>query len=419
MKRGKQVCAEVNFAPFTFLVGGLTLETRLPSFAIFMVIRAGYFGAILWLAGLALSLAQDGESPGGSPTGSPAGDFAEAFAYEQGGSSAQAIASYRRVIRNHPFAEEAARSQYRLAKVFEASGDYNRAFNEYTAYLTRFPDAPNFDEVIADQVRIANMYLDGKKVKILGLPIGSGFDRAQKMYASIVERAPFSRFAPMAQFNMGLAFEKQGRVQEAVDAYQKILDQYASSTVADDALYQIGYIYMRVGFAGGSQDLSSLVMAQNTFEDFLFQFPNSEKVPQAEENLRLINEREAGDILAIARFYDRYKNHRAAVIYYNDVIRRSPTGEDADFARTRIEELRSEFGEEALRAGPERTDTGERVAVRRRLQSQVETSALADFAGPPRSEIAREELPVVRPRLRTGMRDLPPMAPVEPDLPVE
>jgi outer membrane protein assembly factor BamD len=147
-------------------------------------------------------------------------------------------------------------------------------------------------------------------------------------------------------------------------------------------------------------------------------FPRSEKAEQARENLLALQSRETGDLYGIARFYDRSRDFRAAFIYYNEVIRRNPNSQDAELARIRIDELRADYGDDALRTGPERVETGERVALRRRLQAQVETPSLADYAGPPRDEIVREELPVVRPRLRTEARDIAPLPPVEPDLPM-
>lgn len=355
-----------------------------------------------------------------TPDIDPASAFALAQEHDNAGARSAALSTYRAITKQFPFTPQGANSQFRLAQIFEESGDLKRAFDEYQAFLTRYPDSRQFDAATEAQVRIANTFLEGKKVKVLGLPIGSGYETAAKMYTSILATAPFSPFAPMAQFNLGLAYEKQGRVSEAVDAYQTLLDRYPASSLADDALYQIGYVNMRLGFAGASQDLSALILARNTFEDFLFQYPDSEKVPQARENMALILGRESGDILSIAKFYDRSRNFRAAFIYYNDVIRRSPSSEDAELARVRIEELRNDYGDDELRTGTERAETGERVALRRRLQAQVETPALADYAGPPRNDIVPDELPVVRPRLRTQARDVSPLSnlpPIEPDLP--
>lgn len=355
-----------------------------------------------------------------APDLDPASAFALAQEQDSAGARSQALGTYRAITKQFPFTPQGANAQLRLAQIFAESGQLQRAFDEYQAFLTRYPDSKQFNAATEAQVRIANTYLEGKKVKVLGVPLGSGYDTAAKMYTSILATAPFSPFAPMAQFNLGLAYEKQGRVAEAVQAYQTVLDRYPASALADDALYQIGYVNMRVGFAGGSQDLSALILARNTFEDFLLQFPDSEKVPQARENMALILGRESRDILSVAKFYDRSRDFRAAFIYYNDVIRRNPTSPDAELARVRIEELRNDYGDDALRAGTERAETGEKVALRRRLQAQVETPALADYAGPPREQIVREELPVVRPRLRTQAREVSPLSnlpPVEPDLP--
>jgi outer membrane protein assembly factor BamD len=240
------------------------------------------------------------------------------------------------------------------------------------------------------------------------------------MFASIVKNAPFSKNAPIAQFNLGVTYERQGKLKEASSAYQTVLDRYPNSSIADDALYQIGYIYMRVGETGRSQDLSALVSSKNTFEDFVLQYPGSEKTPQAEDNIKKISGKETGDLMDIAKFYDRFKNYRAASIYYNDIIRRAPDSENAKLARDRVQVLRSEVGDDALRTGPEQLQTGETAALRRRLQAQVETSALADFNGPPTRDIVPDELPMVsKPRLRTESRDVAPMPSVEPSLPVE
>jgi outer membrane protein assembly factor BamD len=238
------------------------------------------------------------------------------------------------------------------------------------------------------------------------------------MFTSILKNAPYSKNAPVAQFNLALTYERQGKLKESAAAYQKVLDTYPNSSIADDALYQIGYIYMMVGESGKSEDLSALITSKNTFEDFLLHYPKSEKAAQARDNLKKMSEKESSDLMAIAKFYDRFKNYRAAAIYYNDVIRRSPDAEYAKLAKERVQELRSEAGDDALRTGPEKAETGEKAALRRRLQAQVETASLADFNGPPRRDIVPDELPVVnKPKLRTGSRDVAPMPSVEPALP--
>jgi outer membrane protein assembly factor BamD len=360
-------------------------------------------------------------------TAAPSADATQAFeayataqAFDEAGQAKEAIAAYRRAIKRFPLAPQAAGAQYRVAELLESTGDLSRAFNAYQALLTNYPDTPNFERAVAAQVSIANRYMEGKPQVFLGIPIGGSAERAQEMYKNIIANAPFSKYAPIAQFNRGLAFEKDSKPFEAIAAYQAVLDTYPNSDVGDDALYQIGFVHMRIGFGQQSQDLSSIISAKNTFEDFLIEYPNSEKAPQARENLKQIANKESGDIFRIAQFYEFNRDLRSAVIYYNDVIRRQPNTEQASLAKMRIEELRSEFGDEALRTGPERAETGEKLATRRRLQAQVETSALADFSGPPTRDIVPDELPTdSRPRMRTNVDDVRPLPAVEPTLPVE
>ncbi len=353
-------------------------------------------------------------------TGSERGDFDLANDYYENGAIAQAMAAYRAFIKNYPSSPMASKAQYRVAEILELQGNLSKAFDAYQTLVTRYPDTPEFETAISQQILIANKYLQGRRMQIAGISIIPGAERAQTMYEQILKNAPYSKNAAVTQFNLGLAHEKQGNANEARRAYQTVLDNYASSTVADDALYQIAYLYMRSGLTGGSEDLSSLVLAKETFEDFLLQFPDSEKVAQAQDNLKTIGDREAGDIMAIAEYYDWSKNYRAAVIYYNDVIRRQPGSADAETARNRVQVLRSDFGDDALRVGAERAESGEKAAVRRRLQAQVESSALSDYSGPSRRDLVPDELPIARPsRLRTNVRDVQPLPAVEPALPTE
>lgn len=347
-------------------------------------------------------------------------EFEEAKVADDAGVAATAISKYRRFIRKNPASPLAVQAQYRIAELYESEGDATKAFDAYQKLITQYPDTPNFEKAIGRQVLIANAFLGGKKTKFFGLEIVPGSDRAEGMFTSILKNAPYSKNAPVAQFNLALTYERQGKLKEAAAAYQKVLDIYPNSSIADDALYQIGYIYMMVGESGKSEDLSALITSKNTFEDFLLNYPKSEKAAQARDNLKKMADKESADLMAIAKFYDRFKNYRAAAIYYNDVIRRSPDTEYAKLAKDRVQELRSEAGDDALRTGPAKAETGETAILRRRLQAQVETSSLADFNGPPRRDIVPDELPVVnKPKLRTGSRDVAPMPPVEPALPTQ
>jgi len=383
--------------------------------------------ALIFALVFARPLAAQNSSPQAPPaSGQPSSAEAEAaFAaaeeYDSAGNTQLAITAYKRFIKSYAVSPLAAKAQYRIAELLDATGNPNRAFDAYQTLLSRYPDTPEFEKAVAQQVIIANQYLQGKRLILLGMPVLPGTERAQKMYEAILKNAPFSQFAPIAQFNLGLSLERQNLISEARRAYQTVLDKYPTSDVGDDALYQIAYIHMQQGLSGNSQDLSSLVLAKETFEDFLLQYPKSEKAAQARDNLATISDSEAGDLMRIAKFYDFSKDYKAAAIYYNDVVRKQPKTADAEIAKSRIEEIRGEVGDDGLRVGTDKAETGEKLALRRRLQAQVETSTLSDYSGPPKRDIVPDELPVVKqPKYRTNVRDLQPLpAPVEPLLPTQ
>jgi outer membrane protein assembly factor BamD len=348
------------------------------------------------------------------PNGLSSEQLAAADAFVDAGDTENAVKTYRYIAKKYPKSKEAPVAQFKLAKQLNQQGQFDSAFKEYQGLLQKYPQTPNFEEAVADQINIANAFLKGAKVKIFGIPTVPSMEKAEEMYLAILKVAPYSKHAPITQFNLGLAKEKQGKAQEAIAEYQKLLDKYPNSTACDDALYQIGYVYMRLGMTGKSQDLSALKESQNNYQDFLLQYPNSEKVQQAGENMKKMVSRESGDTLRVAQFYDFNKEFKSASIYYNDVIRRFPQSEDATAAKTRLDELKSLYGEDSLRVGQERPETGERLAERRRLQSQVETTGLANYDGPPKKAIVGEEVQVPRPEMKADLRDAQPIPLQEP-----
>lgn len=320
----------------------------------------------------------------------------------------QAIHEYQQVVRNHPFSKKAADAQFQVAQLLKKKGDYNGAFKAYTYLLKKYPETSHFEEAVAEQIKIANAYLQGRKIKVLGVPAFSAVERSQEMYETVLSNAPYSKYAALTQFNLGLSLERQGKTTEAVAAYQRLIDKYPTSSICDDALYQIGYVYMSLGMGKSSQDLSALKEGQNNFEDFLIQYPNSEKLLQARDNINAMMTRESTDTLRIARFYDFSKDYKASAVYYNEVIRKFPQTSNAAIAKARLAELKSEVGEDALRSGQQNPISGNQMAFRRKMQVQVETTALSTYDGPPKKEIVPHATSTPLPEMRTNFKEIQP-----------
>ncbi|HEV7404099.1 MAG TPA: outer membrane protein assembly factor BamD, partial [Chthoniobacteraceae bacterium] len=389
----------------------------------------------LWAAALALPLAgqaaiiyrsNEGWSVEGDPNNtveiSAVDQMKKAEAQEASGKLADALASYRGLVHTYPTSLLAPKAQHKIGVLLEKTGDPDHAFNAYDTYLTKYPKGEDFDATVDSMFKIAKTFLEGQKKKIMGVPLGSNLARSQAMFEILVKRAAYSKWAPLAQFNVGQALEKQQKYPEAINAYQQVYTKYPNDAIADDALYQIGYVRLRQ-YRDGSYDRADANKARQSFEEFISRFPESEKVPQARENLKSLEGGQVKNALSIAKYYDKQKQYKAAVIYYNDVLQQQPGSADSEVAKTRIAQLKELVGEDSLRAGPEKAETGEKAAARRKLQARVDTVSRPDYVGPPVKLAQQPTAPVEtapgRPKLRTSSDTIGPVPPgaVEPPLP--
>ena len=91
----------------------------------------------------------------------------------------------------------------------------------YSKYLTKYPKGDDFGAVVESMYKIAKLFLDGAKRRIFGVPVASSMEKAQEMFEGIVKNAPFSKWAPLAQFDVGQALEKQNKLPEAIPLISK------------------------------------------------------------------------------------------------------------------------------------------------------------------------------------------------------
>src|SRR3954471_9548178 len=315
----------------------------------------------------------------------------------------RAIRAYKTLVKRHPKDALASTALYRAAQLQEQTHQYTPAADSYLQLVERYPSSPHFDEAIEGQFRVGEVYLNGKKLKVLGIPIASALDRAVTIFANVVRTAPYGRYTARAQFDIGLAREKQGANDAAIQAYQAVVDKFPNEPIAVDAQYQIGYIWFTAAQLG-TNDAAAAGSAKTAFQDFLFHYPKSEKAAQARKNLDILEHKQTSNSYKVAKFYDKQKYYRAAVIYYNEVIRQQPGSQESNEAKKRIDQLRAKFGEAALQPA---------IAVSQEAKKKTQAQA-ARSAG---SGSARPGAPNNEAPLPSSESDssLPPPASLAPD----
>jgi outer membrane protein assembly factor BamD len=266
---------------------------------------------------------------------------------EKNGNLKRAISAYKSLVRKHPKDALAPGAAYRASELLEQDHNYLTAAEAYRSVVEKYPASPHFNDAIEGQFRIGEMYLNGRKIKLLGISVANSLDHAVEIFAAIVRTAPYGKYTARAQFDIGRAREKEGNQPSAIQAYQAVVEKFPNSPVAPDAQYQVGYIYMTAS-REGTKDIAAAANARTAFQDVLFRYPNSEKAAQARANLAQLEHKQTSSSLDIAKYYDKQKYYRAAVIYYNEVIRKQPGSTESEKARRRLDELKKKLGEKAL-----------------------------------------------------------------------
>ncbi|MGH8094380.1 MAG: outer membrane protein assembly factor BamD [Chthoniobacterales bacterium] len=327
--------------------------------------------------------------------------FAQAEAAANSGNPRRAIKIYKHLVKKYPRASVSPEATYRAAVLTEQLGDLIKAAAIYRGLMEVYPDSKHFSEAIESQFRIGEILLNRKKKKILGVPMGSTLDDSVEIFAAIVRSASYSRYTARAQFDIGRAREKQEAPDLAIAAYQAVVENFPNDPLAVDAQYQIGYIWLATT-RSGVYDPDAADKARTAFQDFLYRFPKSEKAPQARENLALLDHRLTKGSLDIAKYYDKAKNYRAAVLYYNEVIRQQPNSSESDIAKKRIEQLRSKVGEAALQSAAE-------IAEKRAKANPKK--AIAGAPGSSSAPAGTEQRPPAPSQMRGNPNDLAPLPP--------
>src|SRR6267154_3266220 len=335
------------------------------------------------------------------------GDAVDLFqigqAAEKEGNYKRAIRAYKSLVKRHPKDKVAPEALYRAAQLEEQEHLFFPAAASFSQLVEKYPGSPHFEEAIESQFRIGEIYLNGKKLKFLGIPLASALDRAVTVFANVVRTAPYGNYTARAQFDIGLAREKQGANDAAIQAYQAVVDKFPNEPVAADAQYQIGYIWFTAAQLG-TKDAAASANAKTAFEDFLFHYPKSEKAAQARANLDILEHKQTANSYKVAKFYDKQKYYRAAVIYYNEVIRQQPGSTESDRAKKRIDPLRTKVDEAALQPAFAPAEAGKKKGDAHRF-------------GPAGSESAKPGAPNNEAPLPAsdGDSSLPPPASLAPD----
>lgn len=258
--------------------------------------------------------------------------FAEAEKLVLQGSLESAKRAMREIVRKFPDAAEAPRAQYRLAEFAMREGEYVEAFDALDALIVKFPATDLFIQAIEGQTEIAFRVLRRNQIRRVANPDKKRAAEDRELAVNMLRRTlELARHAPQAaraQFLLAAALDESGETEEALRAHETVLERYPASPEAADSAFQLAYIRYRLA-TGRIGDVIANRHAREAFIDFLNQFPNDPRAPEAKASLEELGARDRRQILAVARWYERTGNPDAAIRYYREVLPLLETPEES------------------------------------------------------------------------------------------
>ena len=213
-------------------------------------------------------------------------------------------------------------NQFIRGEIRMAQGDYKDAANEFQQVIATYPDSDLFNDVIAKQYEIGDIYYAKGQARLQ-----KGWWRRYKkrplkraiaIYTMVIDNQPFTEAAAEAQYKVGLCYYTREEYVEAAFEYQRVIEDYSKSAWIDEAGYGLAMCYYQAA-RPPEYDQSPSLLCISAVDDFKEQFPSDYRVDELDKVRAEMRERVAKQRLMTAQFYEKRRRFAAAAVYYETV----------------------------------------------------------------------------------------------------
>ncbi len=199
---------------------------------------------------------------------------------------------------------------------------------------------------------------------------------------AIILQYPGNEVIDDAQYLLGMTRYKRGEYILAAYEFSKLVKNMPASEFVPDAQYMLAESYFQLS-PDYELDQKYTKKAIDEFQAFIDFFPTHAKVPEAEQKLKVLNDKLAHKTYHDAYIYEKLDYYEAALIYYNDVLE---TYHDTKYApmamynkiqilldRNRNREAREEIAK-FLERYPDNSNVDELKKVQSSLENKLSAS---------------------------------------------
>lgn len=229
---------------------------------------------------------------------------------------------FKKIVKHYKDAVEAPEALYYVGLCQKETGRLIAAYMTLQKVLDVYPYSKRINEIIKAEFEIAEAMFSRDNIKLLGLKIDPDTwteHPSIEIYNKIIDNAPYSAEASHSQYRLGMLFKDLKRYEEAIDAFNELIEKYPESQWFEPAKYQLALCSSTASLnAEYDQELSD--NAQDRFEKIIESHPDSEISNKAQGELVELRNKEAAKYYKTAKFYLESGQEYGAQVYLEQIV---------------------------------------------------------------------------------------------------
>jgi outer membrane protein assembly factor BamD len=258
------------------------------------------------------------------------------------GSVGKAIDLYEDVLSRYPRTELACEAHFQCGVLYHSRNQFENAFHHLNVVVRHYPEFPRYNEVIANQYRIATAIKNGERPYLWGwIPWFTDNSRGLDYFEQVNRNGPQTSYADKALFDKGTFASELDRTPEAIDAFERLIYDYADSPLVPNAILALAKTH-ELSITGHEWDQSATRNALFFYNEFVTRYPSHKRTAEAVKSAARMRETLAKNRYDLALFfYEERNNARAAAHLFNEAINAAPTSKTAQDARIKLADIRA------------------------------------------------------------------------------
>lgn len=265
--------------------------------------------------------------------------------------------------------EYADDNQFLRGEIKLEQKNYMDAADEFQQVISKYPDSPLYDGVIAKQYTIGDSLFEkgsgrsrqdftwykpwtalnslNKYNPFRHRPLKKAID----VYTMVIDNQPFTNEAAEAQYKIGLCHFTRDEYLEASFEFRRVVEDYADSEWVRDSSFQLTRSYEESAF-DPDYDQAPSRLTIDSIDRFVRRYSDDDRVAERQQVSEEMRENIAEQRYRTARFYSKRRRMASARIYFEIVAGEFPGTRAAEKAAQWLAENPSDGKAHAAFVGP-------------------------------------------------------------------